>query len=478
MPASLRSRLWWSYALVIATALAMVAVILLVYIVRNPATYREANARLTLVSALIRKNETNLVALSSSDIQTRIEQVDSTYNTRVILYNAARKVIADSEQGQHPELQLPRFPRLRSYSILRDADGNYWLYMLWHLDDGRWLLLTVPRPSVPFLSILGDELMIPIVIAGGTALLISLLVALWLSRWIGNPLQQVVNASHRMPSSELTILEPRGPQEVQELARAFNKMNARVQSSQQSQRDFVANVSHELKKPLTSIQGFAQAIMDGTANTPTSRQESARIIHEEAGRMHRMVLELLDLARLDAGTLELQISTLDLGRLLKGVVEKFKPLAAEAGAAIDVKTTGLPPINGDGDRLAQVFTNLLDNAVKYTPAGGTIGVKAAQDGNSIRVEVSDTGPGIPAQALPHIFDRFYQADPSRQGGKKHGSGLGLAIAREIVASHGGKITVRSTTKTDVKDKTETGSTFIVSLPVIRENLTSRDNLKK
>ena len=164
MPASLRSRLWWSYALVIATALAMVAVILLVYIVRNPATYREANARLTLVSALIRKNETNLVALSSSDIQTRIEQVDSTYNTRVILYNAARKVIADSEQGQHPELQLPRFPRLRSYSILRDTDGNYWLYMLWHLDDGRWLLLTVPRPSVPFLSILGDELMIPIVI--------------------------------------------------------------------------------------------------------------------------------------------------------------------------------------------------------------------------------------------------------------------------------------------------------------------------
>src|SRR5512145_1890212 len=118
-------------------------------------------------------------------------------------------------------------------------------------------------------------------------------------------------------------ISPAGPHEVQDLTRAFNSMIARVESSQRSQRDFVANVSHELKTPLTSIQGFAQAILDDTADTPEARKQAAQIIYNEAGRMHRMALDLLDLARLEAGTADLQMSKMDVGVLLQGIVDKF-----------------------------------------------------------------------------------------------------------------------------------------------------------
>jgi len=230
-----------------------------------------------------------------------------------------------------------------------------------------------------------------------------------------------------------------------------------VHTSQESQRDFVANVSHELKTPLTSIQGFSQALLDGMASTPEAQKQAAQVIYDESGRMHRMVIDLLDLARLDAGTLDLQHSPVDLSALLHNIAEKLAPQARSGNLEIRVETTDLPAVIGDGDRLAQVFTNLVDNALKFTPAGGVITLRAASSGSNIQVEVEDTGEGIPPEALSNIFNRFYQADLSRSGGRKHGAGLGLAIVKEILEAHGGKITVRS--------ELGKGSTFIVYLPL-------------
>ena len=457
MFSSLRSRLWWSYALVTTAALTVVAIVLFIYIIQNPSTYRQASARLTVVAALLHKNETEWANLSTTDLQARIEQVDQAYGTRIVFYSVKRQLVNDSQSALQPALQLPRFPRLRPFSILRDPQGNYWLYMLRHLSDGRWLLLAVPRPAVPLLTILSDELVLPVLGAGVIALIISLLAAFWLARWIGDPLQQVVASSRRMPSAEAKPITPHGPHEVQELTRAFNEMNARVQTSQKSQREFVANVSHELKTPLTSVQGFAQALLDGTAGTPEAQKQAAQVIYNESGRMHRMVLDLLDLARLDAGTLDLQRAPVDLTALLNNIAEKFSPQAHAGNVDIRVETAALPAITGDGDRLAQVFTNLVDNALKFTPAGGSITLRAAPAGSGVQVDVVDTGAGISAEALPHIFDRFYQADPSRPGGRKHGTGLGLAIVKEIVGAHGGKISVPSAPGT--------GSTFTISLPL-------------
>ncbi|MDP1779870.1 MAG: HAMP domain-containing sensor histidine kinase, partial [Anaerolineales bacterium] len=235
---------------------------------------------------------------------------------------------------------------------------------------------------------------------------------------------------------------------------------ARMQASQKSQREFVANVSHEMKTPLTSIQGFAQAILDGTADTSDARQKAAQVIYDESGRMQRMVLDLLDLARLDAGTADITMSPVNMFGLLQAVAEKFAPQSQRAGVDIKVDVAAnLQTITADGDRLAQVFTNLVDNALKFTPRGGLISLHVSVTNGEMLVSVSDTGTGIPVETQAHIFDRFYQADPARKGGEKHGAGLGLAIAHEIVQAHGGRISVRS--------RLGKGTSFDVFLPLGR-----------
>jgi signal transduction histidine kinase len=282
---------------------------------------------------------------------------------------------------------------------------------------------------------------------------------------VADPLQRVVVASRKYPADDMNPIPPRGPREVQDLTRAFNSMVQRVHASQKSQRDFVANVSHELKTPLTSIQGFAQAILDDTANTPEARQQAAQIIHDESGRMHRMALNLLDLARLEAGTADLKMSNLDMRVLLQGVVDKFSPQAQRANVNLQLDVANdLPPMVGDGDRLAQVFTNLVDNALKFTSANGTITLSAKKAGAEMEVSVADTGSGVPNEALPRLFDRFYQVDPSRAGGEtaavRRGAGLGLAIVKEIVETHSGKIGVRS--------QVGHGTTFTIHLPLAKK----------
>ncbi len=273
---SLRSRLWLSYALVTGAALTVVAIVLLIYIIRNPSTYRQANARLTIVAAILRKDETEWINLSPNDLQIQIEQLDNIYSTRIAIYGANRQVVNDSESSQFPALALPTFPRLRPNSILLDRDGNSWLYILRHLIDGRWLLLAVPRPPVPLFVILTDELMLPVLGAGGAGLVISLLVAFWLSRWIGDPLQRVVVASQQMPSSDAKPISLHGPHEVQELTRAFNDMNVRVHTSQESQRDFVANVSHELKTPSHPSRGSPKRCWMEWLGHPSSKSRQLR----------------------------------------------------------------------------------------------------------------------------------------------------------------------------------------------------------
>jgi signal transduction histidine kinase len=303
------------------------------------------------------------------------------------------------------------------------------------------------------------------------ALAFSLILAFLVARWIADPLQRVVSAARGFPSVGPQTVRAGGPREVQDLTRAFNSMVGRVQASQRSQREFVANVSHELKTPLTSIEGFAQALLDGTADTPEARRQAAEVIHAEAGRMHRMVLDLLDLARLESGTADLELSRLDAPGLLGGIAEKFTPQAAAAGVALDLDLRpGLPAFSGDGDRLAQVLNNLVDNALKFTPRGGTVTLRAAADEAEMHFEVQDTGHGISEADQGRIFERFYQADAARSGGAGRGAGLGLAIVREIVGAHGGRISVRS--------RPGLGTTFRFSLPLAASADTLRTHHKR
>lgn len=457
MFSSLRARLWLSYALLIFAALTTTALILIVYLIRSPLAYRQTLARLDELGTMLLSTHESMASLPVDDLLPILERVDAAENVRLIVFDGNGRLLADTRAGVNAAIRQPgRLQRLINRFTLRDQDGHLWLYRIVRIGRERSLLLAVPRPRVPLLSTLREDIFIPFVWSGITALFLSLLLAYGLARWIGDPLQRLVAASHEMTVREIGPLSAHGPREVQELTRAFNEMTARVQASQKSQRQFVADVSHELKTPLTSIQGFAQAIQDGTADTPEAVRQAAGIIQAEVERMHRMVLDLLDLARIDTGTFDLQHTTVDLPAILRGVVEKFAPQASAAQVTLSLENDDLPPITGDGDRLSQVFTNLVDNAIKYTPPGGRVHLQAARAGEGISVEVTDTGTGVPAEALPHLFDRFYRADPSRQGGRKSGAGLGLAIAREIVLAHSGTISVRSTPGE--------GSTFTVFLP--------------
>ncbi len=281
-----------------------------------------------------------------------------------------------------------------------DSTRKAWLYAFSRISAGRVLVVAAPRPRVAVLNIFADELFTPIVQGGVIALLLSLILAFILSRWVADPLQQVVVAARNYPSDELKPVSPRGPREVQDLTRAFNSMVKRVHTSQQSQRDFVADVSHELKTPLTSIQGFAQAILDDTADTPEARKQAAQIIYEELGRMHRMALDLLDLARLEAGTADLKMSQVDMGVLIRGIVEKFTLRAQKAHVTLQANVPDdLPSLIGDGDRLAQVFTNLVDNALKFTPPNGRVILSAKQAGAEMEISIADTGMGVDARGV-------------------------------------------------------------------------------
>ncbi len=454
MFSSIRSRLWLTYAFLIAAALFVVAVVFLIYVIRNPFAYRQAVIKLAAVEAVLVARQEDWLNLPPERLQKMFSRQAESLNARLLLLDENRQILIDSSPFA-PALNLRRLTRLNQTTY--DAEGNPWLFQAHTLKNGTILITAVPRPQPALFTLLTDELMPPLLVGGSVALVLALFLAFGVARWVADPLQRLVNAARTFSGETMRPLPLEGPREVRELVGAFNQMTARVQAGQTAQREFVANVSHELKTPLTSIQGFAQAILDGTANTPEQQKQAAQIIYDEAGRMHRLALDLLDLARLDAGIADLKRDPLDLNALVKSIAERFMPQARAAGVTLDVRFVPLPAITGDGDRLAQVFTNLVDNALKFTPSGGQIGLRTVALETGVEVHVQDSGAGIPPESLPHIFDRFYQADPARQGGKKHGAGLGLAIAREIVAAHGGKISVRSTQGQ--------GSLFIVHLPL-------------
>ena len=457
MFSSLRSRLWLSYAFIIVTALGVVAMVLFIYLLRNPLLYRQTSERLKAVQAVVLQRESQ-----SQPVSVAAQEASRTFNVRVLLYSKDRQLILDTYSNQEVPLSFPEQRLiLRKTPIVRDENGASWLYSVEKLPDSTYLVIASPRPRISIFNIFTDDFLPLILQSGLIALLLSLVLAFLFARWIADPLQKVVLAARSLPSAEIKPVETSGPHEIQELTRAFNDMIARMQASQKSQREFVANVSHEMKTPLTAIQGFAQAILDGTADTSDARQKAAQVIYDESGRMQRMVLDLLDLARLDAGTADITMSPVNMFGLLQAVAEKFAPQSQRAGVDIKVDVAAnLQTITADGDRLAQVFTNLVDNALKFTPRSGLISLRAWVENTEMLISVMDTGTGIPEQAQAHIFERFYQADPARRGGEKHGAGLGLAIAHEIVQAHGGRISVRS--------KLGEGTSFDVFLPLTRK----------
>lgn len=293
-------------------------------------------------------------------------------------------------------------------------------------------------------------------LAGGVAFLVGALAASLLARSISHPLRQITAASESMAHGQYDQQIPEdGSDEVSRLARAFNGMARQVSHSHSTLRDFVANVSHELKTPLTSIQGFSQAMVDGTLTKSDDYAEAGRVINDEAVRMRGLVDDLLYLTQVDAGEFKIQTEEMSAGELLQATQERFQRRAEQEKITLSLIPESTQRFQGDGRRLEQALANIVDNAVRHTPTGGTVTIRSFGENGHVNLSVHNTGSVIPPEALPHIFDRFFQADPAGARADAN-TGLGLAITREIIQAHGGDVTAISSENA--------GTEFLISLP--------------
>jgi two-component system sensor histidine kinase BaeS len=290
-------------------------------------------------------------------------------------------------------------------------------------------------------------------IAGGAALAFAALFGIVLAERITRPVRQMTRASRAIARGNYDQrIDAHGSDEIGQLARAFNEMASEVGRSQRAMRQLLGNVSHDLRTPLTSIQGFSQAIVDGMAADAEETKQLASVIHGEAEHMGALVDDLLYLSRIESGELILQPEQVDLDGLLTAATRRLR-FQAESNEVTVRLAIAAGSIQADGRRLEQVFANLLDNAIRFAPAGSEVLVRSYRAGDRVGVEVHNGGEPIAEHDLPHVFDRFYQGDPARKRGH---AGLGLAIVHELVHAHGGEVGVQSAV--------DSGTTFTVWLP--------------
>lgn len=280
-----------------------------------------------------------------------------------------------------------------------------------------------------------------VALSGLVAAVVAVLAAWFVARRITGPLRQIEAATQEIASGDLTArvgLPPEGTdRETAELARSIDAMAGSLERARGLEREFLLSISHDLRTPLTSVRGYAEAIGDGAVDDPRA---AAEVILREAQRLERLVADLLDLARLESRQFSLRLTPADVGALVRAAVAGFAPAAATAGVALtvrgaDVSSTAVV----DADRFAQVLANLIENALKFATSSVTVTVSS---GPGVTVSVIDDGPGIAATDLPHVFERRYvaRAQPAATATRPTGSGLGLAIARELVTAMGGTIT--------------------------------------
>ena len=290
------------------------------------------------------------------------------------------------------------------------------------------------------------------------AIIIALILTYFISRRITSPIRVLTSTVEKLGQGDFAQrVQVQSQDEVGKLARKFNLMAGDLERLEKLRRRIVADIAHELRTPLSNIAGYLEAIRDGVVKPDAAAIAS---LSEEVDLLSRLVNDLQELAMADAGDLRLICQPEDLGQIIEQSVKAIRVKAQDKGLEVSVDIpSGLPLVNVDYHRISQVLHNFLSNAITHTAAGGKIAVSARQNDHSIKVSVADNGAGIPAEDLPHMFERFYRVDKSRAraGG---GSGLGLTIAKRLVEAHGGSV--------DVRSEMGKGSVFSFTLPVQRQ----------
>ncbi len=464
----IRTRLWLTYAMIILMVLLIAIGGILISFRKSPLLYRQIFYRISLVDNFL-ADRLSLVIDTQWEpiIQFFFEEVEI-LDVRVAIQNKEGEILFHSEvdKGEFP---IPAVENPENFSeknkerilIYQDKDGEDWFYQISPINSMYFLITTAHRPPIPISTLLQDELMRPLLNAGMIAMVSALVIGFFIAEWITQPLQEISSATEKIPMGKYQEIPIKGPSEVRNLAKTINEMNRQVNSAIQAQQDFVANVSHEFKTPLTSIQGFAQAVYEGAVETEEDQKRAAGIILEETERLNHLVSDLLTLSKLDSGVIELDIQSIDPNSLIENIIERMQFQIKAKELNIKKEFTENLIISADAEKIDRLLSNLIDNAIKFTNIGGKIFISTYQLNNEVVIKIRDTGMGIPEDELGRIFERFYRVDKSRRGDQGRGVGLGLVIANEIAKSHGGSIEVQS--------EVGKGSTFMVKLPSENEN---------
>src|SRR5437667_1794554 len=316
----------------------------------------------------------------------------------------------------------------------------------------------------PFVAAVGEV----VLIAAAIVAVLAALAAILFARTITRPLAKLTNAAHELASGDFSAqVTVKAYGELDELANTFNKMAAKLANDMNElrrqellRRELIMNITHDLATPLTAIAGLGESLVDGVNQDREDFEATGRIIVRETLRLRRLVQDLHLMAKVEAGAMQPQPKVLRLAAVVDETLAVLGPEFERVNVEpLNNVAFDLPPAWADPDMLMRVFSNLCDNALRHTPNGGTIVIEARQQGKMLEITVTDTGRGIPPEALSRVFDRFYRADSSRQV-RTGGSGLGLTIVRAIVEAHGG--TIRA------ENAPQGGARFMFSLPIAEQ----------
>ncbi len=363
--------------------------------------------------------------------------------SRVVLADAKGRVIFDSDDELDGRMMLPRM-RLSAVPVLAGTREVGLVAVLPSTEQETLAQRTFVRSLIW-------------IVGGGSLLAVTgaLGVAIIVARRLVYPLRSLTNAAHRISSgARHEPLDLPAETELAELAHAFNGMASELARQEDLRRQMVADIAHELRTPLSVMQLQVESIEDGIVPPST---EAVTALGSQISLLTRLVEDLRLISLADAGQLALNLQPLGASQALSNAAAAAEPRARQGGVDLRLEPAPpLPTLYADPQRLAQILGNLIENAIRYTPAGGSVTLRVAHDSPMITFTISDTGPGIPAAEQPHIFDRFYRTDRARAR-ETGGSGLGLAIVQRLVAAQGGRVSLES--------HPGQGATFIVQLPV-------------
>mgnify|MGYP001333819013 FL=1 len=377
------------------------------------------------------------------------------------------------------EKSLYRLPDQKQYAVSESDDPVSEIGTFYGLFDDtgmKWLTLKIPfyfpdifidgrelrgnilmHTPIPEIQKSGSTILGLLMPAFFISLIISFILAYVLSKRITSPLKQMTDAARDISSGNWkTRIHLKGNDEIKVLADSFNQMVDNLENLEKMRRDFIANVSHELRTPMTSINGFIEGILDGTI--PDDKQRYyLNIVKDEVKRLYRLVSDLLDIARMESGETKVNLTEFDICEVIRLSVIQLQQFIEDKNINFRANfEQESMHVYADRDAIQRVMLNLIHNAIKFTPEGGSISVAVRDVKGKAEITVSDTGQGIPEEDLPFVFDRFHKADKSR-GKDKTGVGLGLYIVKNILKAHNENITVES--------EYGNGTTFTFSLPM-------------